>query len=402
MTQLGDVADPHEDVLDSGTPDRPVRWIAAAVVAVLALIGWNVMGSDSEQALDRVVESHAAEPPGVGEPIPDVSPSTDHAEQLTFVDDQHGFIVQSTCAQAPGGVPCPRRILATTDGGSSWQSRGPLPSYAQTAYLLVAESERDLTVLDVSLASVVRSVDGGRSWRQLPITRADPAAAPAGALLVHDVGRRCSTDCPGSLVWIDPATEELHPLPSQPWAGAHRDRSTLSTAWDGDIVAAAAGTAGLVSMSGDGGQTWIDTRLEVPLAKGQRIQQSQAMAAGGGRAYAFMQVFGGLGMEATYGFRTDDAGVTWTDLRFEDQQVWIPAGVIGGELISTDLPGRIFLSSAAGTRWAEAGTVAGGPWLSQTAPDGAVLATVFNYRGEESYHLSTDGRTWTPLTLPDV
>ncbi len=155
-------------------------------------------------------------------------------------------------------------------------------------------------------------------------------------------------------------------------------------------------------MSTDGGATWTENRLEVPLQEGQEVAAAQALAAGGGRAYVFIQVFDEAGVAAKYGFRTDDAGATWTDLRFEEQPFWLPIGLLDGELVSTDLPGRVLLSSAGGTRWAEIGSVGNGPYLSQAVPDGPLLATLLNSQGFASYYVSADGRDWTSIRLPEA
>ncbi len=402
MTQPG-------DVLDSGAPARTGRWVAVAVLAVLALVGWNILGPEPET--DRPVSPAVGSPSTgwVAGPGSELPASPHRADQLTFVDDEHGFLVQYLCSESSGGDSCPRRILATEDGGGSWEGRAMIPPYADEFYALVARSEFDLILLDrVSAASVVRSFDGGRSWAQLPTTRAEPAPVPAGAGLVGAglvgvLDPACPQPCPVTLSWIDPNTLQLHPLPRQPAAGGNVLPQPASVASDGDIaVAAAAPAAGLVSLTTDGGATWIESRLEVPLLEGQEVAQVGALAAGGGRAYLFIQVFDESGVAGKYGFRTDDGGAGWTDLGFEDQRLWIPAGVIDGELISTDLPGRTFLSVAFGTRWAEVGTAPRSPYLAQVVPDGPVLATLVNSQGFESYHVSPDGRRWKPMQLPEV
>ncbi|MBA3419627.1 MAG: hypothetical protein H0U09_13190 [Geodermatophilaceae bacterium] len=405
MTQIGDVLGPHEDVLDSGTPGGSGRWIAIAVVAVLALVGWNLLDSGPEQAVDRAVDSPAVDPPAdrVIEPVPEESLPTDRADQLTFVDDAHGFLVQYACPLTNADASCPRRIVATSDGGASWEVRGPIPPhYAEHYYQLAAASRDQLMLIDgATLASIALSVDGGRSWRQLPVTPAEAAPAPAGATLTQSA-HRCDQVCKTTLGWIDPAALKSHPLPSQPVAGSGDVLALPSMSSDGDIVVSSvAGTAGQVSMSTDGGQTWSDTRLEVPLVSVMSQQYVQVWAAGGGRAYAVVQVYDGVGTESTYGFRTDDGGLTWADLRLEGQAVGT-GGVLGGELITTDLSGQIFVSSAGGTRWDEVGTVLGTVWLAQTVPDGPVLATMFDDDGEESYQLSIDGRSWVPVSLPEM
>lgn len=406
----GDVIEPQEDVLDTGTPSRPGWWVAGAAAVALALVGWNVLGSGPDEAVDRAAESHPAERPTgwVAQPDPEVTSSPDRVDQLTFVDEEHGFLVQHLCSQASGGAPCVRRVLATTDGGSSWESRGTIPSFAGSFYPFLATSEIDLALIDFQgFTSVARSVDGGRSWQLLPIVRAEPAAVPVGAPLIQDLDPLCPSECPALLSWFDPAGQELHPLPSQP--AARQDTGTIqfpvpaSMGPDGTIaVASVADSAGLISVSTDGGQNWADSRLEVSLRPGQSIGHVSAFAAGEGRAYAFVQVFDDRGVVASYGSRTDDGGLNWTDLGFEDKGIWLPTGVLDGELISTDLSGQILMSTAGGTRWAVAGEVEGGPYLWQAAPDQPVLAAVPNSQGNESYYLSTNGRTWAPVTLPEV
>lgn len=393
------------DVLDSGPPGQPRRWIAVAVVAVLVLIGWNVLGSGPDEIAAPAAESHAVDTPATGvEPGPEVPANPDHADQLTFVDADNGFLMQHLCSQSTGGGACPRRILATADGGSRWEGRSVIPSYADEFYALVAHSEFDLTLLDkLSAASVVRSFDGGRSWAQFPTTGAEPAPVPAGVGLVSDLDPACTPDCPAALSWIDPSTLQLHALPSQPAAGIGDLPRPASLASDGDIAAASAiRAAGLVSVSRDGGATWVETRLPVPLQEGQEVAAAQALAAGGGRVYTFIQVFDAAGVAAKFGFRTDDGGATWAGLGLQDPPLWLPFGVLDGELLATDLPGRILLSSAGGTRWSEGGRVVGGPYLSQAKPDGPLLATIVNSQGFESYRLSPDGQDWTLIRLPGV
>jgi hypothetical protein len=254
-----------------------------------------------------------------------------------------------------------------------------------------------------TLASMTLSVDGGRSWSQLPVTLAEAAPAPIGATLVQSA-TQCEQVCHTTLGWIDAAAQELHPLPRQPAAATGDFQGRPSMSSDGNIViASVADSAGLVSMSTDGGQAWSDTRLEIPLDPAKVDQFVQVWAAGGGRAYALVQVYDGVNdTDSTYGFRTDNGGPTWADVGLVEHAVGLSAGVIGGELITTDMSGQISVSSAGGTRWDEVGIVLGSVWLSQTVPNGPVLATMFDYEGEESYRVSVDGRSWLPLSLPEM
>lgn len=403
MSQLGDAADRHEDVLDSGPPRRLGRWLVVGAVAVLALVGWNAFGSGSDL---RQVQIQPTPVPdrsgGAQQPAATVPANPDHADQLVFADAQHGFLMQYLCSRAAGLGACPRRILATEDGGSTWEGRAVIPPYADGFYALTPLSGLELVLVDqLSADSVVRSFDGGRSWAQSATFRAASAPVPAGALLVADQDRSCAPDCAGVLSWIDPDTLALHPLPTQPAAAVGQPPPTMAR--DGQLaLAAAEPTAGLVSVSTDGGGSWTETRLEVRVDAGQDVGVAQVIAAGAGRVYAFIQLFDSSGLAAKYGFRSDDAGVTWIDLGTQDPLLWVPVGVLSGELVSTDLPGRVMRSSAGGTEWAEVGSVAGGPYLSQARPDGMLLATVLNSQGFERYFLSADGQDWMSIQLPAV
>lgn len=357
MTQLGDALDPQGDVLVSGTAGRS-RW-------------WTLLDSGPEQAVDRAAESRSADPPQdrVIEPVPAGFPSTDRADQLTYVDDAHGFLVQYGCPLSDGDSSCPRRILATSDGGASWEARGRIPDYAEHSYQLAAASQDELMLIGATLASMTRSVDGGRSWSQLPVTLAEAATAPIGATLVQSA-MQCEQVCHTTLGWIDAAAQELHPLPRRPAAvtGDFQGRPSMSS--DGDIViASVADSAGLVSMSTDGGQAWTDTRLEIPLDPAKVDQFVQVWAAGGGRAYALVQVYDGVNdTDSTYGFRTDNGGLTWADLGLVDRAVGLSDGVIDGELITTDMSGQISVSSAGGTSWDEV-SIDGRSCLSLSLPE---------------------------------
>ncbi|MGI8693812.1 MAG: hypothetical protein ACR2JK_13080 [Geodermatophilaceae bacterium] len=402
MTHIGDALEPREDVLDSGPPARPAKWVALAAAVVVVLVGWSVFRPGGDEPALPAAESHAADTSTgwVAETRPALPGRPDRVDQLTFVDAEHGFLVQDVCSQSYG--PCQRRVLATDDGGQTWEARAVTPAFAAGYYPLVAQSEFDLALIDhVTLTRLARSYDGGRSWSERPITRAKPAPAPVGARLVQDVEPMGCSGCPSTLAWIDPLAQELHPLPSQPGAGPTAFPGPASMGPDGDVVTVTfADSAGLFSMSTDGGQTWADAQLAIPLEQGQAIEQVQGWSAGGGRGYAFLQVFDGLGIVTSYGFRTDDGGNTWTSLHFEDQQIGIPVGVLDGELLSTELPGRVLMSDAGGTRWSEVGSVGNRPYLSQAVPDGPLLATQLNSQGFESYYVSPDGRDWTFVRLP--
>ncbi len=386
------------EILDTGTPRRRLRWILLGLAVVAALVGWNLLGAGSGRTPPAALPAAPTElPPAQSFGAPD------QASQLTFADASHGFLVQAVCSRPNADRTCPRRVLATADGGRSWESRPLLPALAapyQTFAVLSAEEL--LFVDDAGLGSVVRSGDGGRSWQQQPVRLAGPAPVGPGGLVVARVSADCAdTRCPSALAWIDPASWQLHPMPAQPDSTGADYVQASPPAPDGDQVAVAGSqTSATISVSTDAGSSWNSAPLPFALAAGQRLKAVRVYAAGGGRAYAFLQVYGQVGLAAAYGFRTDDGGLSWVDLDFARQTVWAPSGVLSGELISTDLPGRTYLSDRGGTEWAEAGPLPGPAFLSQSRPDGAVLATLVSDTARETYYVSTDGRSWSPLVVP--
>lgn len=407
MNVAGGGAEPSQadvvgDVLDTSRPKRPWGWIVAAAVVAVALLGWNLRTPGQPDAAAQQ-QAAQADRGSIDTSREDMffPAGPDRVEQLTFVDDNVGFLVLHACSVIVPGGPCPRRILATTDGGATWETRGVVPTAADQLSGLVVGSTQDLALVASwqGAATVARSRDGGRTWGVEALRLGGPEAAPPGAPVVVDV---CPpTPCGGSLSWLDPDSALIHPLPVQPAAAEVSQLQSSPRSTDGDLVASAVGmTAGHVAMSRDGGVTWTDTRLEVPLEPGQSIRDTVALSAGGGRAYAFVQVYDSAGVDSSVGFRTDDGGLRWTDIGFQDQSVWLPTGILDGELISTDLSGRIYLSGDGGRTWGPGGEVPGPTYLTQSTPDGPVLATLVDRNGTESYYRSSDGLSWSPVFLP--
>lgn len=397
----------YDDVLDSGTPNRR-PWTALAVVVVLALIGWSLRGPEPEPAIIPIAVSTApstsvAEP----EPEPEFSQAPDSAGELAFVDDRHGFLMQYRCSQLRSDGTCPRRLLATSDGGRTWDSRGAVPSYADSFYPLVAISAREIVLIDGStFGSLARSIDGGLNWVLLPIDRGPPAPAPTGPTVLQAYPQSCNaryaTDCPVTAVWIDVVRRTLHPLPQQPPTDLDQYLGLAPMSPDGELVASSSGiTSAEVAMSVDGGRSWTEAVLDVPVESSDALQGVQALPAGNGRAYAFVQVYDQIQRDILYGFRTDDAGLSWVGLGWELTGVdWHPSGVLDGELVATTASGGTVVSTAGGTRWAPLDGAPSDGWLSQSVPGGPVLMAGYDGLTGERYHLSLDGRTWKPVHLP--
>lgn len=386
------------DLLDTGRPTRPWPWLAVAALVVVALVWWNVGGSEPEPAPPEAAPS---EPTVPSDGTQLFLPTPDRAEFLTYADEQTGFLVQWICSEFSPEGNCPRQLLATDDGGQTWEVRGRLPEDARYLDRFVLVSATVLAFVGDFLPAVMAvSYDAGRTFTMRELTRGPSLPAPPGAPVVTDPGARC-TDCPTSLSWVDVTGQSVHGLPSQPGAEGPGWLRAAPRPSDGDLVVAGpSATAGWVWMSRNGGMSWVQARLEVPDVAGQAIQDVTALAAGGGRAYAFVEVYDATGVADIYGFRTGDAGRTWAATGFQGQSLWRPAGVLGGELISTNNPGTVFLSSGGGQNWAQGGSLPAPAYLSQTVPDGPVLATLVGQNGLQTYYQSTDGRVWTLAPVP--
>lgn len=389
------------DVLDSGVRRRRSSWLLVLVLVVAAAVWLQAGGADSG---DRPPPS--AEQTGwVADARPDrpdrPDPAHDWVEQLTFVDNRTGFLVQHLCPPSPVG-PCPRRLLTTNDGGRNWQPRGGLPDEAQSPQVLVAVSATDLALYAEYLPSTIASSgDGGRSWSVSALARGEPRPAPAGAPVIVDAALPCPvTVCPPWLAWVDIAEQRVHRLPGQPAAADGSALMAASRGPEGDLVATAFGlSAAWVWTSQDGGRTFVGAALPVPTASGEGIQGLRAFAAGGGRVFAFAEVATGSRVLIS-GFRSDDGGRTWTGLGEREERRGWPNGVLAGELIGTDAGGLIQLSYGRGQGWRPSGVQVGSGWVTQQRPGGPVLATVVDSSGLVTYYQSSDATTWSRIVPP--
>lgn len=395
----------HEDVLDTGTPGRLGLWATIGAAAVLALLGWTLHNSPGELAAIPIpIATSPASETSVTEPAPG-PPFPDHVGEFAAADDLHGFLIQYRCGQIRADGSCPRRLLATSDAGRTWESRGPVPSYADSFQALMVASDRELALIDTaSFGSLARSIDGGRNWVRLPINRGAPAPVPAGITVLTDFPQACySTECQAPFAWIDVATQTLHPLPQQPPGGAGRSLRSANTTGDGQfVVSTATVTVGRVAMSVDGARSWTEAVLDIPLDSDDALLDVRAVSAGNGRAYAFVQVQDGTRGATSYGFRTDDAGDTWVGLGLDRQPLTgFDAGVLDGELVTTDSSGRVVVSRDGGTAWTTMYDAPADSWLRQIVPDGPLLLTTFDDPAGERYQLCFDGRTFIAARFPD-
>lgn len=400
----GEYGPAREDLLDTGTPNRLGPWLAVAVVAALGLLGWRLQAPEPPAEVLRPIEVVAPEP------VPATPTETitlwgqDMVTDVTFVDDLSGFAIEQQCSTAAADAfGCGRRLLTTTDGGATWTAVRTLPSLANGYGKFVALSADVMMLLDIgALSGVVRSTDGGRSWVRFPLTRAGPRPLAPSGVPVLDGPVICNRQCePTTISWFDPVSLALHPLPTQPVAAElARTEFTHATTIDGDIVVGGTTLTGAyVAISRNSGRTWSQTRLDPDLTAGQAVMSADVRAAGGGRAYAFIQV-DGVGDPTTFGYRTDDGGVRWVGLPLEPQPwLWAPLAVVDGELLALDMPGRVHLSAGGGTSWTEVDTAPQGIWIRQGAPGNVLLGTVSAGAVQVTY-LSRDGVSWWRTAFP--
>lgn len=394
------------EVLDSGRSPRRSGWLIGALIVAVVLLGWRLTaGSDppvAAPAPSSIPLSATPEDPTYPSPGP-----ADTIEDVAFLDSARGYLVQRRCDAATPEPRCARVLLDTVDGGRTWQPRAQIPAFADVFQRLVVEPPNTVLLLEqVGSAALVRSEDGGRSWFRLSIAVSAPAPARAGALVVkQQQSRPCPRGCPITLAWLDLATQQRRPFPTQP---AHSDLLVPSEmSADGDVVATLTGAdRAVVTMSTDGGLTWSETALPVPLRAGAdpavAVSDVTALAAGGGRAYAFVsvqQVATQPVLSTTYGFRTDDGGATWVDLGLP-ADLLVPSVAVHGELATTDTAGQILVSTAGGTTWAP---VRHGPpetsYLAQDRADGPVFAVAFAEQQPQLF-LSFDALGWLPVEVP--
>ena len=280
------------------------------VALVLAACGTRV---DVERALGRDTNPTASTRPGAP-----AKPTV--YRNLHFVDAQHGFAQASTDGQ--------QYLLSTEDGGAAW-SRLPLPTDGdvyfrspRSGWIMSAVCQSALRKpppLPSCQATIARTDDGGRSWRELtrfPESEWRGAYPIASLRFVDDTtgwmlerSDRCSafmcndvlrsTDGGRSWEKVNDRTLPVHQLEV---IGASR-------LW-------AVGADSLL-FSADGGATW-DTRLRVPTDERNQPMFRNLVFANSGRGWALANNLAACSMSqcGDYSlYRTDDGGAHWAPLR---------------------------------------------------------------------------------------
>lgn len=112
-----------------------------------------------------------------------LEPGSGYIASANFIDAQHGWLLAAT--HAPDGSQT-EDLLRTADGGATWSSLGSPVLPNDVAYHVVfADPDRGWLYSRSAGVYAYRTVDGGVSWRRVPLPAPHGAwpVAPAGSLL---------------------------------------------------------------------------------------------------------------------------------------------------------------------------------------------------------------------------
>lgn len=197
------------------------------------------------------------------------------------------------------GLPNPLGLIVSRDGGRTWTQRS-LAGVADLHALTVAGGETAaLLAWDAIANALLRSVDGGASWSDLP---SDALTATGGvlALEAHPSAAERVFAATASGLWRSEdagATWRATALAGAPV-------TTVRQLDDGTLWAFAIGPSGGLQRSRDGGATWA--RIAAPIASDA---YATAIAATSATAEV---VF--VATSTADVLRSDDGGATWTEL----------------------------------------------------------------------------------------
>jgi hypothetical protein len=257
-----------------------------------------------------------------------------------LADAEHLYVAVNECGR--GTVADPSRpptigsetcseLLASTDGGTTWQSRGTLPA---STFPLWGGEVRGPQTLTMPTNPLVRrsppddtsqqiSVDGGTTWAPLRSGTQAIETVPDGGWLVYgyllDVDGQNLT---GSQVMaVDPASHQARPLRVQPDLRRPTPQKTTGGLWVSGLDPATRRPA--IAVSHDSGRSWTVTLLPGTTAVSTFAEQvvgapTPAVASWDGTAaYATWTQPGPDSTNDTDGspptrvYRTTDGGTSW-------------------------------------------------------------------------------------------
>ena len=417
----------------------PLHGWAAADGAILTSrdggASWVTVWKGSE----RVLEVHAlgtlkawalAEPPmpggaGPGGLNPDTLLTTTDAGQTwqtvrlatPVVDLQLVADGQAWALSLPASDPtATQHLLHTTDGGRTWQQALP----GAVAALCFADAQRGWAVG----TNVLRTTDAGAHWATVAhlstslglgsdlvcrdgtlwLMDRGPVGSAGGASFSYDLRR--STD--GGLTWAPILSNAPYPRPGGVVAGPDQVAAFDAPDSDTAFVLGLAGDAPatMVSVTHDGGRTWVTNTLPVPA-----MDPSAAVATDDGHAW-----FAGdrLSPGTSTGLlaATTDGGATW-------RERWPSAGlrpIESVDFVSADTgfglgafgdPAAVLRTDDGGRSWRQTGRLL----ATLTSSATSALGVGWSFVGPEDgwaldgtgLERTTDGgRSWALTALPTV
>lgn len=227
----------------------------------------------------------------------------DFARDMSFVNRTVGFL--TTSRGYPHGGPGPIRLLATDDGGATWQVRGPLPSGA-----FFAQFDNARTGFTRTASAVYSTTDGGRTWSPIQPSPPCPGSLEGGRfggnLQIWRCGTSLHVTTNGGSSWnvrrAPFGLKTFDVLSARTWVGGFRS---------------SVGPRFLMTTSA--GRRWVLHRFAAPPHWTVALIRFSAPRTGwaifgrqppGGHASLF--IFPGPQFRATVLMRTTDGGKHWT------------------------------------------------------------------------------------------
>jgi photosystem II stability/assembly factor-like uncharacterized protein len=282
-------------------------------------------------------------------------------------------------------------VWKTLNGGASWFPLDDFMANMSVSSLVLDPANPDVIYAGtgeyyfaygrVRGAGVFKSVDGGKTWSQLPATATGN---------FHYVNRLAIHPTNGQVL-LAATTTGIHRSTDAGVSWTARGMA-ISRSWEGlassadgtKLAAAVAG--GKVFTSTESGQTWVPR-------ESYHRWRSLASSADGSKLVA--------SASGDHLYTSTDSGGTWTP-RESRRQWWdVASSADGSKLVAAESPGPIFTSTDSGANWTARTAAGDRAWTSvASSSDGnKLVATVDDGR----IYTSTDsGVSWTERTAAGI